>query len=160
MQLYVNAENIVYPIIVLISASDNDSELVWDESWPKNNEALTTILQNELGTTDNYTFYIAPSFRKKGSSHTNLLYLPITATAGEGGSITESGEKIFRPGAIDQTYTVTANAGYTISYILVDGTPVPNSFNCGEIAIFTFDAIYGPRTINAIFKKVEGNFTH
>lgn len=88
-----------------------------------------------------------------------MPYLPIAATVGEGGSITAPGEKLFRPGDISQKYTVTANVGYTIYYIQVDGKAVPNSVNCGDTAFFTFDAIYGPRTINDVFKKAAHLFT-
>lgn len=151
MQVYVSDDNTVYPIILSVSDLNSNPAVVWKENWPKSNDELTTILRDTLGTTADYTYSITPTFGGKKS--TNLLYLPITAIAGEGGSITESGEKLFRPGDISQKYTVTANEGYTIYYIQVDGKTVSNSINCGDEASFTFDAIYGPRSINAVFKK-------
>ncbi len=152
MMLYINSDNVVYPIIVAAYDDVSHPELAWDESWPENNEELTTGLRQALGTTNDYTFYTG-STTTSSHKHTNLLYHAITASAGEGGSITELGEKLFRPGDIDQTYTITADEGYTIYYIQVDGKTVPNSINCGDTASFTFDAIYGPRSINAVFQK-------
>ncbi|MDF3005302.1 MAG: hypothetical protein K0S22_1774 [Oscillospiraceae bacterium] len=154
MYLFICNNNMVYPVIMSYSDLSSDPAPTWDESWPKNNEELTAILREQLNTTEDYTFFTTPNFgsgKKKG--HTNLLYLPLIAIAGEGGSITEQGEKIFRPGNIDQKYTVTANEGYTIYYVQVDGKTVQNSVNCGDTATFTFDCIYGPRSINAVFKK-------
>lgn len=152
MELYINSDNVVYPLIVAFYDSNSHPELEWDESWPENNEELTTGLRQVLGTTNNYTFYTGSS-TISSHKHTNLLYHAITAAAGEGGQITEPGEKLFRPGAIDQTYTITAEEGYTIYYIQVDGKTVPNSISCGDTASFTFDCIYGPRSIKAVFKK-------
>ena len=151
---YVNSDNVVYAMILSMSDSSRDPTPAWDEeNWPKDNEALTTILRQQLNTEDDYTFFITPDFSEKKMGHTNLLYLPITATTSEGGIITEPGEKLFRPGDISQKYTVVADKGYTIYYIQVDGKTVPNSINCGDTASFTFDAIYGPRSINAVFQK-------
>lgn len=152
MLLYINSDNVVYPIIVAFYDDVSHPELAWDESWPENNEELTAGLREALGTTDDYTFYTG-STTTSSHKHTNLLYHAITASAGEGGSITEPGEKLFRPGDIDQSYTVTTDEGYTIYYIQVDGKTVPNSINCGDTASFTFDCIYGPRSIKAVFKK-------
>lgn len=153
MYLYISSNNAVYPIIVAVSDADGAPEVAWSKHWPTNNEELTVFLQEKLDTNNNYTFYITPTFGKKSSSHKNLLYLPITANAGKGGSITEPGEKLFRPGDINQKYTITADEGYTIYYVQVDGKAVPNSINCGDTAAFTFDAIYGTRSINAVFKR-------
>ena len=150
---YINSDNMVYTMVLSMSDLSRDPAPAWDDSWPKDNAALTEILRGQLNTEENYTFFITPDFSEKKKDHTNLLYLPITATTSEGGSITEPGEKIFRPGDISQKYTVTANEGYTIYYIQVDGKTVPNSVNCGDTATFTFDCIYGPRSINAVFKK-------
>lgn len=152
--LFVSNDNMVYPVIMSYSDLSSDPAPAWDESWPKNNEELTAILREQLNTTEDYTFFTTPNFGSgKSKGHTNLLYHAITTTAGEGGSITPAGESLFRPGAIDQKYTVTAGEGYTIYYIQVDGKTVPSSINCGDTATFTFEAIYGPRTINAVFKK-------
>ena len=154
MHFYISDDNTVYPVIISMSVSDSTYEPVWEEYWPKNNEELTNILRETLGTTEDYTFFTTPNFGSgKKKEHTNLLYLPITATAGEGGQITEPGEKLFRPGDISQEYTVTANDGYTIYYIQVDGKTVSNSVNCGDTATFNFDCIYGPRSISAVFMK-------
>ncbi|MDD4509956.1 MAG: hypothetical protein PHY23_03460 [Oscillospiraceae bacterium] len=146
----------VYPFVFATSEANSPCAPKWNDAWPKTDEELTASIQANFEKAYNITYIIPPTFSsggKRTKSHKNLLYLPITATAGEGGSITEPGQKIFRPGSISQKYTVTANEGYTIYYIQVDGKAVPNSINCGDTATFTFDAIYGPRSINAVFKK-------
>lgn len=48
----------------------------------------------------------------------------ITATAGTGGTITPSGTVTVQEGG-SQTFQITANTGYVISQILVDGSPIP-----------------------------------
>ena len=47
----------------------------------------------------------------------------ITATAGSGGTISPSGSVTVNDGA-SQTFSVSANSGYEISTILVDGSPI------------------------------------
>ena len=48
----------------------------------------------------------------------------ITASAGSNGSISPSGSVSVQHGD-DQTFTVTADNGYQIKQILVDGSPIP-----------------------------------
>lgn len=58
------------------------------------------------------------TFTLKTASHT------IVASAGTGGSISPSGNVSVEHGA-SQTFTITANSGYIIKQILVDGSPIP-----------------------------------
>ena len=71
-------------------------------------------------------------------------YAKITATAGEGGSITPVGRTYVKEGE-SQTFTITPMAGYTISAVLVDGTSV------GAVTSYTFENVTGSHTIEARF---------
>lgn len=68
----------------------------------------------------------------------------ITATAGEGGSISPSGAVTVAEGA-DQAFTITANEGYVISDVKVDGVSV------GAVDSYAFGNVTGDHTIEATF---------
>ena len=68
----------------------------------------------------------------------------IQASAGVGGSISPSGDMVLSPGA-DQPFTITANPGYHISRVTVDGLSV------GAIGSYTFHSVTGYHTIAASF---------
>ena len=79
----------------------------------------------------------------------------ITATAGAGGSISPSGDVQVAAGG-SQTFTITPNAGYSISNVLVDGVSV------GAGPSYTFSNIQANHTIAAYFGAVPApvaNFT-
>ena len=68
----------------------------------------------------------------------------ITATAGEGGSISPSGAVIVTDGA-DQTFTITANEGYVISDVKVDGVSV------GAVNSYAFSDVTSDHAIEVTF---------
>ncbi len=68
----------------------------------------------------------------------------ITATAGTGGTISPSGSVSLNYGA-NQTFTITANTGYGISSVLVDGASV------GAVSTYTFSNVTANHTISASF---------
>jgi YVTN family beta-propeller protein len=68
----------------------------------------------------------------------------ITATAGPNGSISPSGPVIVNEGA-DQTFTITANSGFHVADVLVDGVSV------GAVTSHTFTNVTANHTINASF---------
>ena len=70
----------------------------------------------------------------------------ITATAGEGGSITPNGDVSVKEGA-SQTFAVAADNGYEIADVLVDGNSV------GAVETYTFDEVKANHTISASFSK-------
>ena len=76
-------------------------------------------------------------------------YAKITATAGEGGAITPAGRTYVKEGE-SQTFTVTAQLGYEISDVLVDGTSI------GAVTSYTFENVTGAHTIEARFKVSSG----
>ena len=69
-----------------------------------------------------------------------------TATAGEGGSITPNGDVSVKEGA-SQTFAITANNGYEIADVLVDGSSV------GAVESYTFSDVKANHTISASFSK-------
>jgi len=75
-----------------------------------------------------------------------LLTYTITATAGEGGSISPSGTVSVNHGA-KQAFTVTADAGYRISDVVVDGSSIGAESSC------TFTKVTADHTIQASFIK-------
>ena len=70
----------------------------------------------------------------------------IAATAGEGGSITPNGDVSVKEGA-SQTFAITADNGYEIADVLVDGNSV------GAVETYTFDEVKANHTISASFSK-------
>lgn len=73
----------------------------------------------------------------------------ITATAGENGSISPNGSVTVTEGD-NQTFTITANNGYRISDVLVDGQSV------GAVSTYTFENVTGDHTIEATFRRTGG----
>jgi YVTN family beta-propeller protein len=71
----------------------------------------------------------------------------IVATADSGGSISPSGSVSVSAG-YDQSYTITANYGYRIGEILVDGV------SKGAISQYTFSYVQADHTISASFIKI------
>ena len=72
----------------------------------------------------------------------------VTATAGEGGTITPSGE-VNVQGFSTPQFRITANPGFVIDTVYVDSEPllIPHYTDY----IYTFDSIVGNHTIEAIF---------
>ena len=73
----------------------------------------------------------------------------ITATAGEGGSISPDGQVTVEAGK-DQSFTITAADGYVIEDVLVDGQSV------GAVESYTFTAVDADHTITASFTAESG----
>ena len=73
---------------------------------------------------------------------------PITASAGSGGSISPNGVTNVVTGG-SQAYTITANSGFQISSVTVDGSSV------GAVSTFTFTNVTASHTIAAAFSAVS-----
>jgi hypothetical protein len=87
------------------------------------------------------------SSSSSSSGSSNKTYYIITATAGEGGSINYSG-KVCVVSDGSKTFTITANDGYTVKDVLVDGVSV------GVVDTYTFDEVSKIHTISASFEEV------
>ena len=68
----------------------------------------------------------------------------ITASASAGGTISPNGTVLFNYGT-NQSFSITANSGYSIANVLVDGASV------GAVASYTFSNITAAHTISASF---------
>ena len=91
------------------------------------------------------------TFERVTTNHTiNVTFAPtelsITASAGEGGSISPSGTTKVKYGE-DKSYTITPNEGYEIQSVTVDGQ------NKGKITSYTFNDVKEGHTISATFVK-------
>lgn len=74
--------------------------------------------------------------------------VPVNASAGAGGTITRKGEKSVIKGE-DAVYSITPDAGYMVSDVVVDGK------SQGNVTSYTFKNIGGSHTISAKFEKVN-----
>lgn len=74
----------------------------------------------------------------------------LTATAGEGGSITPAGEVSVKEGA-SQTFAIAAQEGYAIADVLVDGQSM------GAVDSYTFENVTANHTIAALFTKTASD---
>ena len=76
----------------------------------------------------------------------------ITATAGEGGTISPEGTvKISHN--MDRTFTIQPNEGYILADVTVDGKSV------GPKNSYTFEKVTADHTISAVFSAIEGGNT-
>lgn len=73
----------------------------------------------------------------------------ITASAGNGGSISPAGSTSLLE-TTSQSYTIKASSGYAISDVLVDGKSV------GAVSSYTFSNVTGNHTIQAKFRLTSG----
>ncbi|MDQ7786428.1 MAG: DUF1566 domain-containing protein [Thermodesulfovibrionales bacterium] len=74
----------------------------------------------------------------------------ITASAGAGGSISPSGSVTVNHGA-SQTFTITADANYSIADVLIDGN------STGAVTTYTFSNVTANHSLTASFKKQKDN---
>lgn len=72
----------------------------------------------------------------------------ITATAGDGGSISPSGSIDVTPGS-DKVFTFTPNSGYQISDVVVDGASI------GVVIGYTFTSVDKNHSISVKFESQE-----
>jgi len=74
----------------------------------------------------------------------------ITATAGDNGTISPSGDVVVNSGA-SQAFTITPNTGYAVDDVLVDDISV------GAVSSYTFTNVTAGHTIHASFAAVIGD---
>ncbi|MES2848037.1 MAG: PKD-like domain-containing protein, partial [Bacteroidota bacterium] len=87
-----------------------------------------------------------------GSAILTQLTYGIMASAGSNGNITPAGVTNVNCGT-SQAYAITANSGYTIQNVLVDGLPV------GAVSTYTFNNVTAAHTISATFTSASLNIT-
>jgi uncharacterized repeat protein (TIGR02543 family) len=154
-----NASGTNYAVTVYYGTTDGGTNAgswaksEWVGSWANVSTYISSSVNSLLaGTRYFYTFAISnasgvvwasPSWTfttavPSGPTHT------ITASAGTGGSITPSASVVVNEGA-NQAFTISANTGYTLDGVTVDGTPV------GAVSGYTFTNVTAAHTIAATF---------
>jgi hypothetical protein len=98
---------------------------------------------SSVGAVTSYTFSNVTANHTISATFAGTVYT-ITATAGSGGSISPSGS-VGVAGGNDQAFTITPNAGFAISDVLVDGGSV------GAVSGYTFTNVTANHTIAASF---------
>ena len=75
-------------------------------------------------------------------------YVAVTASAGEGGTITPAGQTLVKKGT-SKTFDIAPAQGYEIANVTVDGTDL------GPISYYTFQRVGVDHTISATFQKAQ-----
>ena len=78
----------------------------------------------------------------------------ITSSSSEGGSISPFGSRTYAPNE-QPTYDFTANTGYHLSGVIIDGSNYANLVNTGFTTQYTFPPLTSDHTIHAIF-SIDG----
>lgn len=115
----------------------------------KENYAIADVTLNGVSVLDQVkdgTFTVPASEEDQELVVTSRSTLhTITATAGEGGTITPSGDVTVSEGD-GQTFTITPNDGYVIADVKVDGESV------GRVDSYAFDGVTEDHSIEATFE--------
>lgn len=99
------------------------------------------------GTGDIYTNEQVQAMPVNDNMQLVAVYdIVITAKAGAGGKISPNGDVAVANGA-DQAFTISANSGYKLLDVIVDGVSV------GKVENYTFQNVTKPHTIEVTFKK-------
>ena len=94
-------------------------------------------------------FYVVWGSGSSSHSSSHSVKRNITVTSGDGGSISPGGSVAVNNGQ-SKTFTITADEGYYITDVLVDGKSV------GAVSSYTISDVTSAHTIKAIFAKEEG----
>ncbi len=158
-------ENADHYIIVLYKDEQKSDEIYRGKALSPEIDFTERIREYGTGT---YYFTVTAKGDNISYSHSNTVksdtytYLPasseakqytITATAGEGGSISPAGVTTVKEGG-NQEYTITVNEGYEIASVIIDGA------NQGKITSYAFENITADHEIKVEFapvsNKIEG----
>jgi len=110
-----------------------------------------TVDGASIGAVSTYTFPALTAAHTIAATFTANSYT-ITATAGNGGTITPAGATTVAYNA-NQTYTIAAGTGYHVSNVYVDGASV------GAVTTYTFSGVTENHTIYAAFDLNEYTVT-
>lgn len=106
-------------------------------------QSVTVDGQNK-GKITSYTFEDVKEAHSISASFVKKTF-KITASAGEGGSISPNGTSTVSYGD-SKTFTITPAQGYKVKSVVVDGT------NKGELTTYTFSNVKGAHTISVTFE--------
>ncbi|MBI5895904.1 MAG: hypothetical protein HZB24_07860, partial [Desulfobacterales bacterium] len=100
-----------------------------------------------VGTVSSYSFSTVTASHTISATFTALTY-SITSSVGSNGTISPLGSRTVTYGG-SQSYTITANTGYRIASVLVDGASV------GAVSSYAFSAVNANHTVSAQFEFVN-----
>jgi len=109
-----------------------------------------TAVTEDGGYTASCIINVTNARRSDNISNADITYT-ITATATDGGSITPTSATLSKGSS--KTFTITAQDGYLISDVLVDGKSV------GAVSSYTFSDVTKAHTIKAVFNTWANPFT-
>ena len=104
------------------------------------------------GAISSYTFSNVTAAHTINATFSAISYT-ITASAGAGGSISPSGSVSVNHGA-NRTFTITANTGYTIANVLVDGASV------GTVSSYTFSNVIATTQYRQRLRPIATRLPH
>ncbi len=107
--------------------------------------ADVTVDGESVGAVSTYTFPALTADHTIAATFAALQYT-ISATAGNGGTITPAGNTTVTHNGT-QTYTISANAGHHVSNVFVDGVSV------GAVTSYTFNNVTADHIIYAAFES-------
>ena len=113
--------------------------------------AGVTVDGASVGAVTSYTFSNVTGNHTIAASFSDQTET-ITASAGTGGTISPTGSVSVNYGA-SQTFSITANSGYTVAGVTVDGASV------GAVTSYTFSNVTGNHTIAASFSAATYTLT-
>ena len=113
--------------------------------------ADVTVDGTSIGAVATYTFPALTAAHTIAATFVANAYT-ITATAGNGGTISPAGASTVAYNG-DKTYTISANTGYHVSDVFVDGVSV------GAVTTYTFTGVTADHAIYAAFEANEYTVT-
>jgi len=106
---------------------------------------------NSTGAVSSYTFANVTDDHTIQAAF-NVIQYTITASAGDGGSISPVGDVVVNHGQ-SQAFDISPDTGYAISDVLVDGNSV------GAVSSYTFEGVASDHTIHAVFNMIQYTIT-
>ena len=105
---------------------------------------------SSVGAVSSYTFNNVTADHTIAATFEEIpvITYTITASAGAGGTINPSGDVTVVEGN-NQSFTISASAGFEIADVLVNGSSV------GAVASYTFNNVTADQTIHATFEELE-----
>ena len=124
------------------------------QGWTIDGKTYTTLAPELLTAINGKTLNATGSFKENtipgggGGGGSVISTFVITASAGEGGTISPTGRVSVNLNANKQ-FTIKAKDGYVIADVLVDGVSV------GAVSSYTFERVNKNHTISVTFKEAE-----
>jgi hypothetical protein len=134
--------------VTLIEGSDQTFTIVANKDY-KIEDVL--VDGTSVGAVSSYTFTNVTADHTISASFVPITYI-ITASVDSNGSITPNGDVKVIKGS-NQTFFITADNGYRIEDVLVDGTSV------GAVNRYTFSYVTTDHTISVSFAQLTHNIT-